>query len=191
MNSIGRIGSKLERQSIAHLRCFSNSVARWDPCTPAGQFRSASSSSSSSTSSPGAGPSGPPRSRKAIYLLAIPLAFLPFGLFGKSRKPIDPYVYSDHKVGSSTRLTPQHALLAIPLSTSDAATFKSPRSDNGDGTEDGSVVIQHLMVKNPDIQIERPYTPINDVGKDGEVRMVVKRVKGGEVGRWVHSIVIQ
>lgn len=40
-----------------------------------------------------------------------------------------------------------------------------------------------MMVKNPDIQIERPYTPINDVGKDGEVQMVIKRVKGGEVGR--------
>jgi cytochrome-b5 reductase len=31
--------------------------------------------------------------------------------------------------------------------------------------------------------IERPYTPINDVAADGEMAMVVKRVKGGEVGR--------
>jgi hypothetical protein len=43
------------------------------------------------------------------------------------------------------------------------------------------------MVKNPDLMIERPYTPINDVRADGEVRIVVKRVKGGEVGRWVSS----
>lgn len=180
MNSLGRIGAKLERQVIGNLRSSNRVGGGWSSYTytPVCQLRSASSS----TSSPGAGPSRPSRSRKAIYLLAIPLAFLPFTIFGNSRKPLDPYVYSDHKVGSSTRLTPQHALLAIPLSASDAATFKSSRPD--DVREDAdSVIIQHLMVKNPDIQIERPYTPINDVGKDGEVQMLIKRVKGGEVGR--------
>ena len=40
-----------------------------------------------------------------------------------------------------------------------------------------------MMIKSPDIQIERPYTPVNDVLADGEIRVVVKRVKGGEVGR--------
>ncbi|WVQ83198.1 hypothetical protein IAT38_005337 [Cryptococcus sp. DSM 104549] len=43
------------------------------------------------------------------------------------------------------------------------------------------------MVKSPDIQIERPYTPVNDAVQDGEARMVVKRVRGGEVGRVVHA----
>lgn len=50
---------------------------------------------------------------------------------------------------------------------------------------EGEVTIQHVMIKSPDLQIERPYTPVNDVRKDGEVKVVVKRVKGGEVGRWV------
>lgn len=39
------------------------------------------------------------------------------------------------------------------------------------------------MIKNPDLQIERPYTPVNDVARDGELDLVVKRVQGGEVGR--------
>lgn len=129
-----------------------------------------------SSSSPGAGPSRP--SRKRYYLLAIPLAFLPFTLFGTSRKPLDPYAYSDHEIRSSTRLTPQHAQVAIPLSPSDADKFRPPEKGEGD-----LVVIQHVMVKNPDLQIERPYTPINDVGEDGDIQLVVKRVKGGEVGR--------
>lgn len=50
----------------------------------------------------------------------------------------------------------------------------------------GEVVIQHVMVKSPDIQIERPYTLINDpnaANGEREMRMVVKRVRGGEVGR--------
>jgi cytochrome-b5 reductase len=45
------------------------------------------------------------------------------------------------------------------------------------------VTVYHVMVKSPDLMIERPYTPVNDVRTDGEVRLVVKRVRGGEVGR--------
>jgi len=107
--------------------------------------------------------------------LAIPLAFLPFTLFGSSTKPLDPYTYSTHKVGSTSKLTAQHARVRIPLSSSDSALF-----DKG---EDGSIVLEHVMIKNPDLQIERPYTPVNDVGEDGEVDVIVKRVQGGEVGK--------
>jgi len=46
-----------------------------------------------------------------------------------------------------------------------------------------TIVIQHVMVKNPDLQIERPYTPINDVEHNGQIDLIVKKVKGGEVGR--------
>jgi cytochrome-b5 reductase len=75
-------------------------------------------------------------------------------------------------------LTPQHARLRIPLSPSDAALFAQSSS-----TGNGEVTIEHVYVKNPDLQIERPYTPVNDVRGDGEVDVVVKRVQGGEVGR--------
>jgi hypothetical protein len=51
------------------------------------------------------------------------------------------------------------------------------------------VDVWHVYVKSPDLQIERPYTPINDVEKDGFARLLVKRVKGGEVGRYVTNIV--
>lgn len=136
------------------------------------------SSSSTGSSSPGAGPSRP--SRRRLYLLAIPLALLPFTLFGSSRKPLDPYTYSDHEVRSSTRLTPQHAQLAIPLLPTDAAKWRRPEPQSD---KDEVISIRHVMVKNPDLQIERPYTPVNDVGKDGDIKLVVKRVKGGEVGR--------
>lgn len=112
---------------------------------------------------------------KRYYLLAIPLAFLPFSFFGPSTKPLDPYTYTNQKVESTSKLTPQHARIRIPLSPEDAALF-----DKG---ENGALVLEHVMIKNPDLQIERPYTPINDVGKDGEVDVVVKRVQGGEVGK--------
>lgn len=120
--------------------------------------------------------SSAPQSRfKSYYLLAIPLALLPFTLFGDTSKPLDPYTYSTHKVGSTSKLTTQHARIRIPLSASDSALFHKG--------QDESIVIEHVMIKNPDLQIERPYTPINDVGRDGEVDVVVKRVQGGEVGK--------
>ncbi|TXT15580.1 hypothetical protein VHUM_00083 [Vanrija humicola] len=37
------------------------------------------------------------------------------------------------------------------------------------------------------MQIERPYTPVNDPAA-GELQLVVKRVPGGEVGRLAHSL---
>jgi cytochrome-b5 reductase len=120
--------------------------------------------------------SSTPQSRfKSYYLLAIPLAFLPFTLFGSSTKPLHPYTYSTQKVGSTSKLTPQHARIRIPLSSSDSALFHKGG--------DGNIVLEHVMIKNPDLQIERPYTPVNDVGKDGEVDVIVKRVQGGEVGK--------
>lgn len=78
-------------------------------------------------------------------------------------------------MGSTSKLTTQHARIRIPLSASDSALFHKG--------QDESIVIEHVMIKNPDLQIERPYTPINDVGRDGEVDVVVKRVQGGEVGK--------
>jgi cytochrome-b5 reductase len=75
-------------------------------------------------------------------------------------------------------------LVAIPVPPESLDLFsKDAVRKSGEQASDGEVVVQHIMVKSPDIQIERPYTPINDVSKDGEVRLVVKRVRGGEVGR--------
>lgn len=64
---------------------------------------------------------------------------------------------------------------SLPASTSDVNPKKY-------------ATIHHICVKSPDLQIERPYTPINDVQKDGVMKIVVKRVKGGEVGRHIHSL---
>lgn len=137
-----------------------------------------------------AGPtSRSPRDRR-YYLLALPVALLPISLFGfgfgSSKRPLDPYTYSDHPIASTSKLSPQHARIRIPLSSSDASLFApTPPSSSGitDGRSGEVVVLEHVMIKNPDLQIERPYTPINDVGKDGEVDLIVKRVQGGEVGR--------
>ena len=117
-------------------------------------------------------------------LLVLP----PFLFFWRSSTPphISPGTYSDHPCSSAERISPQHVLVSIPIPAASLALFDDRGAEGATSTAGEkveTVTIHHLMVKNPDLQIERPYTPINDVGKDGELKLVVKRVKGGEVGR--------
>ncbi|WWD17413.1 hypothetical protein CI109_101854 [Kwoniella shandongensis] len=150
-----------------------------------------------STSTP---PLPPPKpSSKTRYALAflglsltLPASFYFFT--SSSNSALSPQIYTDQKITATKSLTPQHKLIAVAVPPSSKQYFEKPYKVDGTlsdsyvgGTGVGEVVVQHMMIKSPDIQIERPYTPINDAVKDGEVRMVVKRVKGGEVGRVVHN----
>lgn len=82
------------------------------------------------------------------------------------------------------RLSPLHAFFTVPVDVGERSQFgKEAVTLSGAPAREGEIVVQHIMVKNPALMIERPYTPINDVEKDGEMDMVVKRIRGGEVGR--------
>lgn len=83
-------------------------------------------------------------------------------------------------MGRNTPLDKRHTLISIPLTPAEAGQF-APSDIEGEPIGPETIVIQHVMVKNPALQIERPYTPINVV--QDRLDMVVKRVKGGEVGR--------
>jgi len=45
--------------------------------------------------------------------------------------------------------------------------------------------IYHLYIKDDDMQVERPYTPINGIGIDGKFALWIKRYQGGEVSNWL------
>ncbi|KIK65540.1 hypothetical protein GYMLUDRAFT_240062 [Collybiopsis luxurians FD-317 M1] len=47
--------------------------------------------------------------------------------------------------------------------------------------------IWSIFVKDDDIQVERPYTPLEGVDSEGQMRFWIKRYPNGEVGRWLHS----
>lgn len=52
--------------------------------------------------------------------------------------------------------------------------------------DDGSA-IQSLYIMQPEISIQRPYTPLNVEGfKGGELELVVKRYEDGEVSQYLH-----
>ena len=102
------------------------------------------------------------------------------GLGSEDSPDLTPFKYTKHRVLSVKRISPQHVLVDIQVSEKSRAAF-----GNAEPGEAGNLDIWHVYVKSPDLQIERPYTPINDVEKDGYIRLLVKRVKGGEVGRYV------
>lgn len=47
--------------------------------------------------------------------------------------------------------------------------------------------IWSVFLKHDDIQVERPYTPLEDVDEKNQVRFWIKRYPTGEVSRWVHK----
>ncbi|KAH7887964.1 hypothetical protein F5I97DRAFT_1804980 [Phlebopus sp. FC_14] len=47
--------------------------------------------------------------------------------------------------------------------------------------------IWSVFIKDDDIQVERPYTPLEGVGGDGKMTFWIKKYEYGEVGRWLHS----
>ena len=47
--------------------------------------------------------------------------------------------------------------------------------------------IWSIYVKDDDIQVERPYTPLEGIDEHGNIRLWVKKYPKGEVGRWLHS----
>ena len=102
-----------------------------------------------------------------------------FGVGSDDTPDLTPFKYTKHRVLSVKRISPQHVLVDIQVSEKSRAAFGNSESAG----QVGNLDIWHVYVKSPDLQIERPYTPINDVEKDGFIRLLVKRVKGGEVGR--------
>ena len=47
--------------------------------------------------------------------------------------------------------------------------------------------IWSVYIKDDDIQVERPYTPLRGVDEEGHMVFWIKQYPKGEVGRWLHS----
>jgi cytochrome-b5 reductase len=44
-----------------------------------------------------------------------------------------------------------------------------------------------VFIKDDDIQVERPYTPLEGIDESGDMLFWIKKYPKGEVGRWLHS----
>ena len=47
--------------------------------------------------------------------------------------------------------------------------------------------IWSIYIKDDDIQVERPFTPLEVIDAHGRMKLWVKKYEKGEVGRWLHS----
>ncbi|KAF7983897.1 hypothetical protein HWV62_18260 [Athelia sp. TMB] len=47
--------------------------------------------------------------------------------------------------------------------------------------------IWSVYIKDDDIQVERPYTPLEGIDENGQMKFWIKKYPKGEVGRWLHS----
>ncbi|KAG6854834.1 hypothetical protein C0991_012024 [Blastosporella zonata] len=56
-----------------------------------------------------------------------------------------------------------------------------------DSSESPFAPIWSVYIKDDDIQVERPYTPLEGVDEDGRMLFWIKKYPKGEVGRWLHS----
>jgi cytochrome-b5 reductase len=50
--------------------------------------------------------------------------------------------------------------------------------------------IWSVFIKDDDIQVERPYTPLQGIDEQGRMLFWIKKYPKGEVGRWLHSKVV-
>ncbi|PPQ99900.1 hypothetical protein CVT24_009581 [Panaeolus cyanescens] len=54
-------------------------------------------------------------------------------------------------------------------------------------TADSLLPIWSVYIKDNDIQVERPYTPLYGLDDEGNMLFWIKKYPKGEVGRWLHS----
>lgn len=92
-----------------------------------------------------------------------------------STSPLSPGHFTPVTLTASTSCTPYTKLL----------TFKLPPHLVPDAST--RMPIFSVYVKDSDIQIERPYTPLEGIDAQGRMHFWVKRYQGGEVGRWLHE----
>lgn len=125
----------------------------------------------------------PPRSQRHKVSIGIAFAagaavyfFLPDSSRASPRKiPLSPSHFTPATVLSNESSGTDSKLLELAISTD----LLPPR--------DTFASIWSVFIKDDDIQVERPYTPLEGVDDNGRMRFWIKKYEKGEVGRWLHS----
>lgn len=96
-----------------------------------------------------------------------------------SNKPLSPSYFVPVTVSDNSKVGPDLAVLTLSI---------PPGSHSSDEKKASSFdPIWSIFIKDDDIQVERPYTPLFGIDEKGAIKLWVKRYSRGEVGRWLHS----
>lgn len=96
---------------------------------------------------------------------------------------------------STKPLSARHFTCATVISNEDSGPNSkilklkvSPHLIPKDGEDPiGFEPIWSVYIKDDDIQVERPYTPLESIDEEGNIVFWIKKYPKGEVGRWLHS----
>ena len=92
-------------------------------------------------------------------------------------RPLSPSYFTPLTLTSSENSGPDTKLLTLTV-----PPHLLPPPDSYD-----LIPIWSVFIKDDDIQVERPYTPLEGVNEDGRMVFWIKKYEKGEVGRWLHS----
>ncbi|KAF8138231.1 hypothetical protein EV363DRAFT_1393691 [Boletus edulis] len=116
--------------------------------------------------------------KPVLFFSGVSVAVTTYFLF--SERPAAPSL-------SPSRFTPSTLIESVNVSSNTKLlTLSVPPglipSDRGAFTSTWSI-----FVKDSDIQVERPYTPLEGIDENGHMKLWVKKYEHGEVSRWLHS----
>ncbi|EAU84518.2 NADH-cytochrome b5 reductase [Coprinopsis cinerea okayama7 len=135
-------------------------------------------------------PPPPSRSKRlvtgSIFALTLTGASLYFLLPSDTRSaptytelPLSPRYFTPATVVSNLDSGPDTKLLRLALPPQVAAfAAQDPSSFKA---------VWSVFIKDDDIQVERPYTPLEGIDENGEMVFWIKKYPRGEVGRWLHT----
>ncbi|KAG6831139.1 hypothetical protein H0H92_012564 [Tricholoma furcatifolium] len=95
--------------------------------------------------------------------------------------PLSPSHFTPSKVTSNEISGPDTKLLEVVVPPE-----LLPRNTTDDPNSPFSP-IWSIFIKDDEIQVERPYTPLEGIDADGRMLFWIKKYPRGEVGRWLHS----
>ncbi|KAG8746857.1 hypothetical protein FRC10_003379 [Ceratobasidium sp. 414] len=86
---------------------------------------------------------------------------------------------------SDTKFTPLKVVSTVPASQ-DAKLILLEVPPHLRPDESALAPVFSFYVKDTDIQVQRPYTPLDGIDDDGHIAFWVKKYSDGEVSRWLH-----
>ena len=131
-------------------------------------------------------PNPPPTHKRLVTITVAFLAGTSFYFFlpdptqaapTLEKAPLSPRYFTPSTVSSNEESGPNTKLLRLSVSpeviaASDPSGFRT---------------IWSVFIKDDDIQVERPYTPLYGLDEHGQMLFWIKKYPKGEVGRWLHT----
>ena len=122
----------------------------------------------------------------ASLVIHIPLISGAWWYASIAAEDLSPFDHHPMPVEEIDQLTPRHKNIRVPLSDKSRHMFGDlsvGMDGNSLDVEGGAVAVQHVGIKTRTMEVEKLYTPVNDPAADGYMDIVVKKVRGGEIGR--------